>query len=68
MKKMTMTIDNYIVHGELHNRKIFLIRREINKIKYGWSKPIDYGKNNYELKQYKNKKHEYETKKCRQAK
>lgn len=41
---MTMTIDNYIVHGELHNRKIFLIRREINKIKYGWSKPIDYGK------------------------
>lgn len=56
MKKRTLAIDNYILYGELQNRKIFLIRREINKIKYGLSKPIDYRRNNYELKQCKNKK------------
>lgn len=56
MKKRTLDIDNYILCGELQNRKIFLIRREINKIKYGLSKPIDYRRNNYELKQCKNQK------------
>lgn len=56
MKKRTLAIDNYILYGELHNRKIFLICREINKIKYGLSKPIDYRRNNYELKQCKNQK------------
>lgn len=62
MKKRTLAIDNYILYGELHNRKIFLIHREINKIKYSLSKPIDYRRNNYELKQRKNqKKKEYET-------
>lgn len=58
MKKRTLAIDNYILYGELQNRKIFLIRREINKIKYGLSKPIDYRRNNHELKQCKNQKRE----------